>query len=114
MPGVNSWYRTDLSFTLNCPTVKVNSVCPGNFYEGPLERSENGLFVQHLKAGKVPVPKPWTIRRHYLSQTPIQRLYRARCGAGVLYFTEQSHETGAGGPAGNRWTDYVELKENED
>ncbi|MDR3309615.1 MAG: SDR family NAD(P)-dependent oxidoreductase, partial [Tannerella sp.] len=31
--------------------IKVNSVCPGNFYEGPLwSNPENGLFGQYLKA----------------------------------------------------------------
>ena len=38
--------------------IKVNSVCPGNFYEGPLwSNPENGLFVQYLNAGKVPGAK---------------------------------------------------------
>ena len=35
--------------------IKVNSICPGNFFEGPLwSDPEKGLFVQYLKAGKVP------------------------------------------------------------
>ena len=33
--------------------VKVNSICPGNFYDGPLwSNPENGLFVQYLAAGE--------------------------------------------------------------
>ncbi|MCK5464349.1 MAG: SDR family NAD(P)-dependent oxidoreductase, partial [Bacteroidales bacterium] len=36
-------------------SIKVNSICPGNFFEGPLwSDPENGLFVQYLNAGKVP------------------------------------------------------------
>ena len=35
--------------------VKVNAVCPGNFLNGPLwSDPEKGLFVQYLRAGKVP------------------------------------------------------------
>ena len=38
--------------------IKVNSICPGNFFEGPLwSDPEKGLFVQYLKAGKVPGAK---------------------------------------------------------
>ena len=35
--------------------IKVNAICPGNFFDGPLwSDPRNGLFVQYLKAGKVP------------------------------------------------------------
>ena len=35
--------------------VRVNAVCPGNFFDGPLwSDPENGLFVQYLRTGKVP------------------------------------------------------------
>ena len=38
--------------------IKVNSVCPGNYYDGPLwSDPEKGLFVQYLNAGKVPGAK---------------------------------------------------------
>ena len=38
--------------------VKVNSICPGNYYDGPLwSNPENGLFIQYLNAGKVPGAK---------------------------------------------------------
>ena len=38
--------------------IKVNSICPGNFYDGPLwSDPERGLFVQYLNAGKVPGAK---------------------------------------------------------
>ena len=38
--------------------IKVNSICPGNFFDGPLwSDPENGLFVQYLRTGKVPGAK---------------------------------------------------------
>ena len=38
--------------------IKVNSICPGNFFEGPLwSDPETGLFVQYLRTGKVPGAK---------------------------------------------------------
>ncbi|MDR1332404.1 MAG: SDR family NAD(P)-dependent oxidoreductase, partial [Tannerella sp.] len=48
--------------------IKVNAVCPGNFYEGPLwSNPENGLFVQYLKAGKVPGAQTVDdVRRYYM------------------------------------------------
>lgn len=77
--------------------IKVNSVCPGNFYEGPLwSDSENGLFVQYLRAGKVPGAKTIEdVKDFYLSQVPM----RKGCSPedvtkGVLYLMEQCGETG--------------------
>lgn len=38
--------------------IKVNAVCPGNFYEGPLwSNPENGLFLQYLHAERSREPK---------------------------------------------------------
>ena len=38
--------------------IKVNAVCPGNFLDGPLwSDPKTGLFVQYLKAKKVPGAK---------------------------------------------------------
>ena len=35
--------------------IKVNAICPGNFFDGPLwSDPANGLFVQYLREGKVP------------------------------------------------------------
>ncbi len=81
--------------------IKVNSVCPGNFYEGPLwSDPENGLFVQYLKAGKVPGAKNIEdVRRFYMAQVPMQKgtspedVTRA-----VLYLIEQTCETGQAVP----------------
>lgn len=77
--------------------IKVNSVCPGNFYEGPLwSNPENGLFVQYLKAGKVPGAKTIEdVKAFYLAQVPM----RKGCSPedvtkGVLYLMDQCGETG--------------------
>ena len=53
--------------------IKVNSVCPGNFYEGPLWSDPvNGLFVQYLNAGKVPGAKTIDdVKAFYLAQVPL-------------------------------------------
>ncbi len=77
--------------------IKVNSVCPGNFYDGPLwSDPENGLFVQYLAAGKVPGAKTVEdVRNHYMSQVPMGKgtspddVTRA-----ILYLAEQTCETG--------------------
>ena len=38
--------------------VKVNAICPGNFYDGPLwSDPDRGLFVQYLNSGRSPVPR---------------------------------------------------------
>lgn len=77
--------------------IKVNSVCPGNFYEGPLwSNPENGLFLQYLHAGKVPGAKTIEdVRKFYMDQVPMRK------GTGpedvtkaVLYLIDQTCETG--------------------
>ena len=81
--------------------IKVNSVCPGNFYEGPLwSNPENGLFLQYLHAGKVPGAKTVEdVRKFYMDQVPMRK------GTGpedvtkaVLYLIEQTCETGQAVP----------------
>ncbi len=77
--------------------IKVNSVCPGNFYDGPLWSDPvNGLFVQYLKTGKVPGAKNIEdVRRHYLNQTPIPRGCTTNdVLKGVMYLIDQEYETG--------------------
>jgi Uncharacterized conserved protein len=81
--------------------VKVNSVCPGNFFDGPLWADpEKGLFVQYLKAGKVPGAKTIEdVKRFYEAQVPAGRgctpldVMRA-----VYYIIEQEYETGQAVP----------------
>ncbi|MBP5171712.1 MAG: SDR family NAD(P)-dependent oxidoreductase [Bacteroidales bacterium] len=77
--------------------IKVNSICPGNFYDGPLwSNPENGLFIQYLKAGKVPGAKTvQDVKDYYLAQVPM----RKGCAPedvckGALYLMEQLGETG--------------------
>ena len=77
--------------------VKVNSICPGNFYDGPLWSDPvNGLFVQYLAAGKVPgATTVEEVRDYYLSQVPMHK----GCTPGdvakaIMYAVEQTGETG--------------------
>lgn len=77
--------------------IKVNSICPGNFYEGPLwSDPDNGLFVQYLRAGKVPGAKTIEdVKRFYLAQVPMQKGCTPEdVTKGALYLMEQCGETG--------------------
>lgn len=77
--------------------IKVNAVCPGNYYDGPLwSDPEKGLFVQYLKAGKVSGAKTIEdVKKHYLSLTPINRgCMPEDVAKAVFYCVEQCFETG--------------------
>ena len=77
--------------------IKVNSVCPGNFFEGPLwSDPEKGLFVQYLRAGKVPGAKTVEdVRRSYESRVPMGRGCRVDdVVKAILYLVDQEYETG--------------------
>lgn len=77
--------------------IKVNSICPGNYYEGPLwSDPENGLFVQYLNAGKVPGAKTIDdVKAFYLAQVPMRKgCTPGDVTKGVLYLMEQCGETG--------------------
>lgn len=77
--------------------IKVNVVCPGNFYEGPLwSDPENGLFVQYLNAGKVPGAKTIEdVKAFYLAQVPMKKGCSPEdVTKGVLYLMDQCGETG--------------------
>lgn len=77
--------------------IKVNSVCPGNFYEGPLwSDPEKGLFKQYLEAGKVEGAKSLEdVYNFYIKQVPMRKgcspLDVARA---IFYLVEQENETG--------------------
>ncbi len=81
--------------------VKVNSICPGNFFDGPLwSDPEKGLFVQYLNAGKVKGAKTIEdVKAFYEAQVPAGRgctvidVMRA-----VYYVMEQEYETGQAVP----------------
>lgn len=77
--------------------IKVNSICPGNFYDGPLwSDPEKGLFVQYLKAGKVPGAKTVDdVKNFYLSKSPIRRgCTPVDVTKALFYCVEQCYETG--------------------
>jgi rhamnose utilization protein RhaD (predicted bifunctional aldolase and dehydrogenase)/NAD(P)-dependent dehydrogenase (short-subunit alcohol dehydrogenase family) len=77
--------------------IKVNSICPGNFYEGPLwSNPENGLFVQYLNAGKVPGAKTvQDVKDFYLAQVPMKKGCSPEdVTKGALYLMDQTGETG--------------------
>jgi sorbitol-6-phosphate 2-dehydrogenase len=77
--------------------IKVNSICPGNFLDGPLwSDPKRGLFVQYLESGKVPGAKTLAdVRAYYEGKVPMKRgctgqdVMRA-----LLYIVEQKYETG--------------------
>jgi sorbitol-6-phosphate 2-dehydrogenase len=77
--------------------IKVNAVCPGNVFDVPLwSDPKDGLFVQYLKAGKVPKAKTVDdVKRYYESKVPMGRgctiedILRA-----VYYVIDQKYETG--------------------
>lgn len=77
--------------------VKVNSICPGNYYDGPLwSNPENGLFIQYLNAGKVPEAKTvQDVKDYYLAQVPMRKGCNPVdvCKA-ILYAIDQTGETG--------------------
>jgi NAD(P)-dependent dehydrogenase (short-subunit alcohol dehydrogenase family)/rhamnose utilization protein RhaD (predicted bifunctional aldolase and dehydrogenase) len=81
--------------------IKVNSICPGNFFEGSLwSDPENGLFVQYLRAGKVPgAGSIDDVKRYYESQVPAGRGCRVEdVMKAVYYVIQQEYETGQAVP----------------
>ncbi len=76
---------------------KVNTVCPGNFFDGPLwSDSEKGLFKLYLETGKVPGAKTLDdVRKHYEAQVPMNRGCDGEdVTKAILYSVEQKYETG--------------------
>ena len=77
--------------------IKVNAVCPGNYYDGPLwSDPEHGLFVQYLKAGKVLGAKTVEdVKQSYLAKSLIRRgCLPEDVAKAVFYCVEQCYETG--------------------
>jgi len=77
--------------------IKVNAICPGNFFDGPLwSDPANGLFAQYLRSGKVPGAKTVAdVKRFYEAKVPMGR----GCTApdvmrAIYYLVEQRYETG--------------------
>lgn len=77
--------------------IKVNSICPGNFFDGTLWTDPvNGLFVQFLKSGKVPGAKSIDdVRKHFEKQIPAGRGCKVKDVVRALFYAiEQEYETG--------------------
>ncbi len=81
--------------------IKVNSICPGNYFDGPLwSDPDKGLFVQYLNAGKVPGAKTITdVKAFYEAQVPAGRGCTPEdvCKA-IFYVIDQHYETGQAVP----------------
>ena len=87
------------SFALELVTdgIKVNSICPGNFLDGPLwSNPVNGLFVQYLKTGKVPGAKTIEdVKKFYEGKVPMGRGCRPiDVMRAIFYVMDQQYETG--------------------
>ena len=81
--------------------VKVNAICPGNFFDGPLwSDPDRGLFVQYLNTGKVPGARTVAdVRRAYEAKVPMKRgCEGADVIRAILYVVEQRYETGQAVP----------------
>ena len=81
--------------------IKVNSICPGNFFDGPLwSDPDKGLFVQYLKAGKVPgATTIEDVKKYYEAQVPAKRgCMPEDVMKALLYIVSQTYETGQAVP----------------
>lgn len=81
--------------------IKVNAICPGNFFDGPLwSDPENGLFVQYLRSGKIPgASSVDEVKQFYESKVPMGRGAVASDVMRALYYiVEQAYETGQAVP----------------
>jgi len=77
--------------------IKVNSICPGNFFDGPLwSDPDNGLFAQYLRSGKVPGAKTiQDVKKAYESKVPMGRgCSTADVMKAIYYLMDQKFETG--------------------
>ncbi|OGV43986.1 MAG: hypothetical protein A2X48_05405 [Lentisphaerae bacterium GWF2_49_21] len=77
--------------------IKVNSICPGNYFEGPLwSDPKNGLFVQYLNSGKVPGAKTIEdVKKSYEGKVPMGRgCCPEDVVKAIIYCVEQKYETG--------------------
>lgn len=81
--------------------IKVNSICPGNFFDGPLwSDPDRGLFVQYLNTGKVPGAKTVEdVKKFYESKVPMNRgCDTIAVARAIFYVVEQEYETGQAVP----------------
>ena len=81
--------------------VKVNAICPGNFFDGPLwSDPDRGLFVQYLRTGKVPGAKTIAdVKAFYEAKVPMGRGCEGRDVMHAIYYlVDQLYETGQAVP----------------
>jgi rhamnose utilization protein RhaD (predicted bifunctional aldolase and dehydrogenase)/NAD(P)-dependent dehydrogenase (short-subunit alcohol dehydrogenase family) len=81
--------------------IKVNSICPGNFFDGPLWSDPvNGLFAQYLRTGKVPGAKTVAdVKKFYEAKVPMGRgCTTPDVMKAIFYIMEQEYETGQAVP----------------
>jgi sorbitol-6-phosphate 2-dehydrogenase len=81
--------------------IKVNAICPGNFFEGPLWADpEKGLFVQYFRAGKVPGARHLSdVKAYYETKVPMKRGCTGPDVMRAIYYSiEQEYETGQAVP----------------
>ncbi len=81
--------------------IKVNAICPGNFFDGPLWSDPvNGLFVQYLNTKKVPGAKTIAdVKKFYENKVPMRRGCMAEdVMKAIYYIMEQKYETGQAVP----------------
>jgi len=75
-------------------SVRCNAICPGNLLDSPLWTDpKGGLFVQYLRAGKVPgAATIEDVREAYLKPVPMKRgcTYDDVCNAAVFLASDQS------------------------
>ncbi len=77
--------------------VKVNSICPGNFFDGPLwSDPQNGLFAQYLRTGKVPgATTVAEVKKFYEAKVPMNRgCTTPDVMKAIYYLMDQQYETG--------------------
>ncbi|MCC5875250.1 MAG: SDR family NAD(P)-dependent oxidoreductase [Candidatus Sumerlaeia bacterium] len=77
--------------------IKVNAICPGNFFDGPLwSDPETGLFVQYLSSGKVEGAKTVEdVKRAYEKKVPMGRGCTTPDVMNAIYYiVDQNYETG--------------------
>jgi sorbitol-6-phosphate 2-dehydrogenase len=74
--------------------IRCNAICPGNLLDSPLWTDPaKGLFVQYLKAGKVPGAKTVEdVHQAYVNQVPMKRgcAYEDICNALVFLASDAS------------------------
>lgn len=77
--------------------IKVNAICPGNYFEGPLwSDPDDGLLVQYLREGKVPgAGTVEDVRHAYEAKVPMGRgCTPADVLEAIFYLVAQQYETG--------------------